>query len=65
VGFDVEIVMHSKTVLTICDVGGRTKIHAYLRHYLQNTQGLTYVVDSHDSARLTRAMEEMWRISVE
>lgn len=65
IGFNVETVMHSNTALIIWDVGGRDKIRPLMRHYFQNTQGLIYVVDSHDSDRLGEATEEMWRMLME
>jgi ADP-ribosylation factor protein 1 len=65
IGFNVETMTHNNTTLTIWDVGGRDKIRPLMRHYFQNTQGLIFVVDSHDRDRLEEATEEMKRVLME
>lgn len=44
------------------DVGGQDKIRPLWRHYYTGTQGLVFVVDSQDRARIDEAREELWRI---
>lgn len=44
------------------DVGGQDKIRPLWRHYYTGTQGLVFVVDSRDRARLDEARQELHRI---
>ncbi|CAF4305512.1 unnamed protein product, partial [Adineta steineri] len=46
----------------VSDVGGRDKIRLLWRHYFENTQGLIFVIDSHDVERLDVARDDIWRI---
>ncbi len=44
------------------DVGGQDKIRPLWRHYYTGTQGLIFVVDSSDRARIDEARQELTRI---
>lgn len=44
------------------DVGGQDKIRPLWRHYYTGTQGLVFVVDSQDRARIDEARQELHRI---
>lgn len=44
------------------DVGGQDKIRPLWRHYYSGTQGLIFVVDSSDTARLEEARSELHKI---
>ncbi len=44
------------------DVGGQDKIRNLWRHYYANTQGLIFVVDSNDKARLDAAGNELHKM---
>ena len=44
------------------DVGGQDKIRPLWRHYYTGTQGLIFVVDSEDRARIDEARQELHRI---
>lgn len=44
------------------DVGGQDKIRPLWRHYYTGTQGLVFVVDSQDRARIDEAREELHKI---
>ena len=59
IGFNVETVEYKNISFTVWDVGGQTKIRALWAHYFQDTQGIIYVVDSNDPARI----EESWKRS--
>ena len=52
IGFNVETVEFKNCKFNVWDVGGQDKIRGMWRHYYQNTEGLIYVVDSSDRARL-------------
>jgi len=60
IGFNVETVKPCKGLeLTVWDVGGQERIRALWRHYYQNCDGLIFVVDSSDTARVEEAKEEL------
>lgn len=62
VGFNVETVRYKNTKFNVWDVGGQDKIRPLWRHYYTGTQGLIFVVDSSDRARVTEAKLELRRI---
>jgi len=63
IGFNVETVTPVKGVtFTVWDVGGQEKIRALWRHYFQNSQGLMFIVDSADAARMREARDELFGI---
>ncbi|KAK3803446.1 hypothetical protein RRG08_027549 [Elysia crispata] len=63
IGFNVETVSPVKGVtFTVWDVGGQEKIRQLWRHYYANTQGLLFIVDSSDRARLEEAKQELFGI---
>ena len=60
IGFNVETVTPVKNVtFTVWDVGGQDKIRPLWKHYFTNTEGLVYVVDSSDRARITESRDEL------
>lgn len=60
IGFNVETVTPVKNVtFTVWDVGGQDKIRPLWKHYFNNTEGLVYVVDSSDRARVSESKEEL------
>lgn len=59
IGFNVETVEYKNISFAVWDVGGQDKIRMLWRHYLENTQGLIFVVDSTDRARLGEAGKEL------
>ncbi len=62
VGFNVETVRIKNIKFNVWDVGGQDKIRPLWRHYYTGTQGLIFVVDSSDRARLTEAKGELRRV---
>ncbi|KAK1756679.1 ADP-ribosylation factor 6 [Echria macrotheca] len=62
VGFNVESVTMRNVKFNIWDVGGQDKIRPLWRHYYSGTQGLIFVVDSADRARIDEARTELHRI---
>ena len=62
IGFNVESVEYKNINFTVWDVGGQSKIRPLWRHYYQGTQGLVFVVDSTDTARLEEAGLELFRL---
>ncbi|KAJ5074711.1 adp-ribosylation factor 6 [Anaeramoeba ignava] len=62
VGFNVETVQYKKIKFNVWDVGGQDKIRPLWRHYFTGTQGLIYVIDSNDRARIDEAKSELHKI---
>jgi len=63
IGFNVETVKPCKGLeFTVWDVGGQERIRALWRHYYQNCDGLIFVVDSNDGARIEEAKDELYGI---
>ena len=62
IGFNVETVDYKNISFTVWDVGGQDKIRNLWRHYYQNTQGLIFVVDSNDKARIEDAKNELHKM---
>ncbi|KAI9225739.1 MAG: CPS1 protein [Piptocephalis tieghemiana] len=62
VGFNVETVTYKNVKFNVWDVGGQDKIRPLWRHYYTGTQGLIFVVDSQDRARIDEAKQELHRI---
>ncbi|KAL1798358.1 hypothetical protein ACET3X_002395 [Alternaria dauci] len=62
VGFNVETVTYKNTKFNVWDVGGQDKIRPLWRHYFSGTQGLIFVIDSNDRARIDEAKTELTRI---
>ena len=62
VGFNVETVTYKNVKFNVWDVGGQDKIRPLWRHYFSGTQGLIFVIDSNDKARMGEAKAELHRI---
>lgn len=62
VGFNVETVTYKNVKFNVWDVGGQDKIRPLWRHYFSGTQGLIFVIDSSDRARIEEARQELHRI---
>merc|ERR1711971_263140 len=65
IGFNVETVEFKNIKFKVWDVGGQDKIRTLWRHYYPNTQGLIFVVDSSDRARVDLAREELHKMLAE
>ncbi|NWW52225.1 ARL14 protein, partial [Pedionomus torquatus] len=59
IGFNVDMIETEKDfTLTIWDVGGQQKMRQVWCNFLENTDGLMYVVDSSDKRRLEESKKE-------
>ena len=65
IGFNVETVEFKNCKFNVWDVGGQDKIRPMWKHYYQNAEGLIFVVDSSDRARLAKAKEELFKMLAE
>ncbi|KAG0313961.1 hypothetical protein BGZ99_008455 [Dissophora globulifera] len=61
-GFSLETVEYRNLVFNAWDVGGQNKDRSLWSHYLQGTQGVIFVVDSNDEARISEAHDELSRL---
>eukprot|EP01128_Nolandella_sp_AFSM9_P002071 TRINITY_DN12462_c0_g1_i1.p1 TRINITY_DN12462_c0_g1~~TRINITY_DN12462_c0_g1_i1.p1 ORF type:complete len:183 (-),score=33.43 TRINITY_DN12462_c0_g1_i1:58-606(-) len=57
-GFNVETVTYKNISFTVWDVGGQERIRRLWRHYYDETDGVIFVVDSNDHARMADARRE-------
>ncbi|XP_030477479.2 ADP-ribosylation factor 1-like [Syzygium oleosum] len=62
IGFNVETVEYRDVNFNDWDVGGQDKIRPLWRHYIQNAQGLIFVVDSTDRERIGEDRSELHKI---
>ena len=58
-GFNIKTLEHKNYQLNVWDVGGQKTIRAYWRNYFERTDGLIWVVDSADLARLQICKQEL------
>lgn len=58
-GFNIKTLEYKQFKLNIWDVGGQTSLRSYWRNYFEETDGLIWVVDSADRARLHDCAAEL------
>ena len=58
-GFNIKTLHFNGFKLNIWDVGGQTSLRSYWRNYFEETDGLIWVVDSSDRARLNDCKKEL------
>ena len=58
-GFNIKTLEYRGYKLNIWDVGGQTSLRSYWRNYFEQTDGLIWVVDSADRARLHDCRAEL------
>merc|ERR1712113_236713 len=58
-GFNIKTLEYRGFKLNIWDVGGQTSLRSYWRNYFEQTDGLIWVVDSADRARLNDCKAEL------
>eukprot|EP00667_Euglena_gracilis_P023610 EG_transcript_26745 len=51
-GFNIKSLEYKGYTLNVWDVGGQQTLRTYWRNYYEQTDGLVWVVDSHDLVRL-------------
>ncbi|XP_073667947.1 ADP-ribosylation factor 4-like [Paramisgurnus dabryanus] len=59
IGFNVETVVYKNISFTVWDVAGQSVMRGLWRHYLSNTEGLIFVVNSSDLERIETAAAEL------
>ena len=62
IGMNIELAERDGVSFTVWDVGGRSQIRPLWRHFWQNSNGVIFVVDANDRARLDDAREELRRL---
>uniref|UniRef100_A0A8C5Q4C0 ADP-ribosylation factor-like protein 2 n=1 Tax=Leptobrachium leishanense TaxID=445787 RepID=A0A8C5Q4C0_9ANUR len=58
-GFNIKTLEHRGFKLNMWDVGGQKSLRSYWRNYFESTDGLIWVVDSADRARLQDCGQEL------
>ena len=58
-GFNIQTLEYRSYKLNIWDVGGQTSLRSYWRNYFEQTDGIIWVVDSADRARLRDCKAEL------
>eukprot|EP00965_Chrysotila_dentata_P215325 6188709-Pleurochrysis_carterae.AAC.3 len=58
-GFNIKTLEYRGFKLNVWDVGGQTSLRSYWRNYFEQTDGLVWVVDSADRARLHDCKSEL------
>ena len=61
-GFPIKMLEYNSFKLKIWDVGGQTTIHSSWRNYFEQTDGLTWVLDSGDRLRLEDCKAEIHKL---
>ncbi|KAJ8600524.1 hypothetical protein CTAYLR_009216 [Chrysophaeum taylorii] len=64
-GFNVSQLRHGQYTLNCWDIGGQKPSRAYWPNYFDKTDGLVYVVDSADKARIEETSIELSHIIAE
>lgn len=59
IGFNVEEVNIGRLTIKMWDMGGQTKLRALWPHYFGQADGVVFVVDSADTARIEVAKSEL------
>ena len=62
IGFNVETLQYKNIEFQAWDIGGQFKLRNLWSNYLDNTQGLIYVVDSNDAERIAESAEALQMI---
>ena len=65
IGFNVERLEYKNLRMTIWDVGGQDRLRPLWRHYYENSNGVIFVLDSCDRARLKLARDEVHKMMEE
>ena len=65
IGFNVETVTYRNVSFVVWDLGGQELIRRLWRHYYHGTNGIIFVVDSADPARVQLAAEELLKLVAE
>ncbi|XP_002740037.1 ADP-ribosylation factor-like protein 3 [Saccoglossus kowalevskii] len=61
-GFHVIVVQSEGVTLNVWEIGGRENVRSYWDNFIQDTQVLTFVVDSTDTNRFALAMDELRKV---
>ena len=61
-GFNIKTLEYRGYKLNVWDVGGQTSLRSYWRNYFEQTDGLIWVVDSADRARLMDCKAELQQL---
>ncbi|KAI8588851.1 putative ADP ribosylation factor 79F [Geranomyces variabilis] len=61
VGFSLDRFNHHNLHITVFDMSGQGRYRPFWEHYYGDADGVVWVIDSSDAARISVAREEFWR----
>eukprot|EP01025_Chloroclados_australasicus_P017688 TRINITY_DN1901_c1_g2_i2.p2 TRINITY_DN1901_c1_g2~~TRINITY_DN1901_c1_g2_i2.p2 ORF type:complete len:185 (-),score=12.10 TRINITY_DN1901_c1_g2_i2:117-671(-) len=61
-GFNIKAMTYKGYRLNIWDIGGQKSLRSYWRNYFEQTDGVVWVVDSSDKARLEDCRDELHKL---
>lgn len=64
-GFNIETLQYKGYSLNIWDIGGQKTIQSFWRNYFEATDGMIWVVDSTDKARMADCRAELHKLMKE
>lgn len=64
-GFNIKTIIFDDYRLDLWDVGGQKSLRSYWRNYFESTDGLIWVVDSTDRARMKDCLRELHSLLAE
>ncbi|KAL0476312.1 ADP-ribosylation factor ARF1 [Acrasis kona] len=62
IGFNVKEIQYKKTKFAIWDLGGQQGIRDLWVHYFEGTDGIIYVMDSSNRARLKECKDQLYKL---
>ncbi len=65
IGFDLEEISFQSMKLKVWDISGQEKFRELWKHYYEGSNGIIFVVDSTDRARLGEVRDEFQRVLME
>ena len=63
-GFQIKTQKYDSSTLNLKEVGGAAAIRPYWTHYIDNAQGLIWVVDSSDRKRINDSKSELHKLLI-
>ena len=57
--FNVDTIHYNRRKFKVYDLGGQSKLRTLWQHYLKDTKGIIFVIDSQDVNRLDEARSEL------
>ena len=62
IGFNTETIHYGRLTFTLFDIGGQQTFRKMWHHYFENCNGIVFVIDCNDGARLNLVKKEIWTL---